>query len=278
MNQNTSTGYDIAVIGLACRLPGASNAASIGAICSGASSLSNSSQTRSCSRPATKSRGQSPRSRLCQGQAGARRILIASTPCFNLRSTTERRRSTDTAPLFFLEVGWEALEDAGYQPSFPGNIGVFATCGMNSYMMYHLIANRRIMDTVGEWLGASHRQRHELPGHRLSYELDLKGPSMNVQTAVRPRWWRSISASQSLLTGESDMALVGGSTIGFPQHRGYLYKQDESRRTAIAGRFDAKARGTLFGSGVGVVVCAGCRMRFDDDCNVGDCQRLGRQQ
>ena len=53
----------------------------------------------------------------------------------------------------FLEVGWEALEDAGYDSeAFPGNIGVFAACGMNTYMMYHLVTNRRLMDSVGEWL------------------------------------------------------------------------------------------------------------------------------
>jgi acyl transferase domain-containing protein len=84
----------------------------------------------------------------------------------------------------FLEVGWEAVEDAGHDPAtFPGNVGVFATCGMNTYMMYHLVTNQRIMQTVGEWLVRHTGNDMNFLATRLSYELGLKGPSMNVQTA-----------------------------------------------------------------------------------------------
>ena len=163
----------------------------------------------------------------------------------------------------FLEVGWEALENAGHDSeSFLGNIGMFATCGMNTYMMYHLVRNRRIMDTVGEWLVRHTGNDMNFLATRLSYELNLKGPSMNVQTACSSALVAIHLACQSLLTGECDMALAGGSTIVIPQNRGYLSERGKfSRRTATAAPFDAKARGTLFGSGAGVVVLAPARGR-----------------
>src|SRR4029453_17244011 len=117
----------------------------------------------------------------------------------------------------FLEVGWEALESAGHAAqSFPGNIGVFATCGMNAYMMFNLVTNRRIMHTVGEWLGRHTGNDMNFLATRLSYALNLTGPSMNVQTACSSALVAVHMACQSLLAGECDLALAGGSTIVLP--------------------------------------------------------------
>jgi acyl transferase domain-containing protein/NADPH:quinone reductase-like Zn-dependent oxidoreductase/acyl carrier protein len=156
----------------------------------------------------------------------------------------------------FLEVGWEAIENAGHDPGrFPGSVGVFATCGMNTYMMYHLVTNRRIMDTVGEWLVRHTGNDMNFLATRLSYQLGLKGPSMNVQTACSSALVAIHLASQSLLNAECDMALAGGSVIALPQNRGYLYKKGEILSPDGHCRtFDARAAGTLFGSGAGVVV------------------------
>ena len=156
----------------------------------------------------------------------------------------------------FLEVGWEAMENAGYaSENFEGSVGVFATCGMNAYMMYNLVNNRRIMETVGDWLVRHTGNDMNFLATRLSYALNLKGPSMNVQTACSSALVAIHQASLSLLGGECDMALAGGSTIVLPHHRGYFYKQGEILAPDGHCRpFDAKARGTLFGSGAGVVV------------------------
>src|SRR5262245_841551 len=156
----------------------------------------------------------------------------------------------------FLEVGWEALQHAGHDPQrFDGNIGVFATCGMNTYMMYHLVTNPRVMQTVGEWLVRHTGNDMNFLATRLSYELGLKGPSMNVQTACSSALVAIHVACQSLLNGECDMAMAGGSVIALPQDRGYLYKPGEILSPDGHCRaFDARAQGTLFGSGAGVVV------------------------
>ena len=168
----------------------------------------------------------------------------------------------------FLEVGWEALENAGHDSArFDGSIGVFATCGMNTYMMYHLVTNRRIMDTVGEWLVRHTGNDMNFLATRLSYQLGLKGPSMNVQTACSSSLVAIHVASQSLLNGECDMALAGGSVIALPQDRGYLYKKGEILSPDGHCRaFDARAEGTLFGSGAGMVVLR----RLEDALSDGD--------
>ena len=168
----------------------------------------------------------------------------------------------------FLEVGWEALENAGHDSArFDGSIGVFATCGMNTYMMYHLVTNRRIMNTVGEWLVRHTGNDMNFLATRLSYQLGLKGPSMNFQTACSSSLVAIHVASQSLLNGECDMALAGGSVIALPQDRGYLYKKGEILSPDGHCRaFDARAEGTLFGSGAGMVVLR----RLEDALSDGD--------
>ncbi len=163
---------------------------------------------------------------------------------------------TDPQHRIFLEVGSEALEHAGHASSrFGGQVGVFATCGMNSYMMYHLLPNARLMRTVGEWLVRHTGNDMSFLATSLSYQLDLKGPSLNVQCACSSALVAIHLAAQSLLSGECDMALAGGSVIVLPQDRGYLHQAGEIlARDGHCRPFDAHATGTLFGSGAGVVV------------------------
>jgi acyl transferase domain-containing protein/thioesterase domain-containing protein/acyl carrier protein len=155
-----------------------------------------------------------------------------------------------------LEVAWEALENAACDPGrFRGNVGVFATCGMNAYMMHHLVRNRRIMENVGEWLVRHTGNDMNFLATRLSYEMNLKGPSLNVQTACSSALVAIHLASQSLLLGECDMALAGGCAINWPNGRGYLYKPGEILSPDGHCRpFDSRAAGTVFGSGAGMVV------------------------
>ncbi|HUU34695.1 MAG TPA: polyketide synthase, partial [Vicinamibacterales bacterium] len=151
----------------------------------------------------------------------------------------------------FLELGWEAFEHAGHDPErLRGQVGVFATCGLNAYMMHHLVTNRRLMDTVGEWLLRHTANDMNFLATRLSYELNLTGPSMNVQSACSSSLVAVHLAAQSLTNGECDMALAGGAVIALPQDRGYLFKRGEILSPDGHCRpFDAAAAGMLFGSG-----------------------------
>ncbi len=155
----------------------------------------------------------------------------------------------------FLEVAWHALEHAGYDPAvYPGAIGLYAGCGMNSYLLLNLARNREIMETVQPYQLSLANDKDYLPT-RVSYKLNLRGPSVNVQTACSTSLVAVHLACRALLNFECDMALAGGITIRLPQTGGYLYQ--EGGITSPDGHcrpFDADAAGTVGGNGVGVVV------------------------
>lgn len=168
----------------------------------------------------------------------------------------------------FLECCWEALEDGGYDPArYDGAIGVFAGSGHNAYLPYNLLSNPGLVSDVGFFLLRHTGNDKDFMATRVSYCLDLKGPSVNVQTACSTSLVAIHQAAQSLLNGECDMVLAGGVTIELPHRQGYLYKESEIlSKDGHCRPFDADSSGTVFGSGVGVVLLK----RLDDALADGD--------
>ncbi|MBA4017142.1 MAG: polyketide synthase [Pirellula sp.] len=168
----------------------------------------------------------------------------------------------------FLECAWEALESAGHPPEkFDGRIGVFAGCGMGAYFQQNLLSNPELIDSVGMFLLRHTGNDKDFLATRVSYCFDLKGPSVNVQTACSTSLVAVHTACQSLLSGECDMALAGGVTIELPHGQGYLFKKNEILSPDGHCRaFDQNARGTIFGSGAGVAVLR----RVEDALRDGD--------
>jgi phthiocerol/phenolphthiocerol synthesis type-I polyketide synthase E len=167
----------------------------------------------------------------------------------------------------FLEVAWNALETAGYDPStYDGSIGVFAGASASSYMLYHLMTNPQGLYALGGL------QTNLLTGNGFistwtSYKMNLRGPSMSISTACSTSLVAIHTAAQSLLNGECSLALAGGSGIGFPMKTGYLYDEGGiSSKDGHTRSFDAEATGTISGSGAGVVVLK----RMDDALAGGD--------
>ncbi len=156
----------------------------------------------------------------------------------------------------FLECAWEALEDAGHVPAaFPGAIGVFGGSGHNAYMPCNLLTNPGLVRDVGLFLLRHTGNDKDFLTTRISYLLDLKGPSVNVQTACSTSLVAVHMAAQSLLAGECDMALAGGASIELPHRQGYVHEEGGIMSPDGHCRpFDAASQGTVFGSGVGVVV------------------------
>lgn len=152
----------------------------------------------------------------------------------------------------FLECTWEALESAGYAPNdAPGKVGVFAGCGYPDYMQN--VAPRLATEPGGMLLLAVGNERDSLAS-LVSYKLDLRGPSVTVQTFCSTSLVATHLAVQSLLNYECDMAVAGGAYLALPQQAGYLF--EEGGITTPDGRvrsFDAAARGTVLGNGVAVV-------------------------
>jgi len=156
----------------------------------------------------------------------------------------------------FLECSWEALENAGYDPErFAGAIGVFGGSGHNAYLPYNLLSNPELVKSVGFFLLRHTGNDKDFLTTRVSYILDLKGPSIAVQTACSTSLVAAHAACQSILNGECDMALAGGATIELPHRQGYTYKEGEILSPDGHCRaFDENSKGTIFGSGAGVIV------------------------
>jgi len=168
----------------------------------------------------------------------------------------------------FLECASEAIESAGYNTeTYEGAIGVYAGVSASSYLLSNLYSNRDLLESVSSFLIQIGNDKDFLPT-RVSYKLNLKGPSINVQTACSTSLVAVHLACQSLLNGECDIALAGGVSIRVPQKAGYLYQQEGILSPDGHCRaFDAKAQGTVGSNGVGIVVLK----RLEDALADGDC-------
>lgn len=173
----------------------------------------------------------------------------------------------DPQQRLFLECAWETLETAGYDSEkYSGAIGVYAGVGLSTYLLFNLYPLLTGMGVLGlhEILQANEK---DFLSARVSYKLNLKGPSLTVSTACSTSLVALHLACQSLLNGECDMALAGGVFVRVPQKMGYLYQEgwlcppDGHLRA-----FDAKAQGAIFGSGAGIVLLK----RFKDALADGD--------
>ncbi|MDV9176928.1 beta-ketoacyl synthase N-terminal-like domain-containing protein [Streptomyces sp. W16] len=167
----------------------------------------------------------------------------------------------DPQQRLFLECCWHALEDAGHDPArYDGPIGVFASGSFSGYLAYHLLSHRDPREILGS--GTSTELIQTLATNdlnflatRAAHTLDLRGPALTVQTACSSSLVALHLACQSLLCGESDMALAGGISVKVPHRAGYVYDSDSMMSADGRCRpFDAAANGTVFGSGGGVVL------------------------
>ncbi|MBE1296989.1 MAG: SDR family NAD(P)-dependent oxidoreductase [Rhodobacteraceae bacterium] len=168
----------------------------------------------------------------------------------------------------FLEVAWSAMEDAGPPPeSLDAPIGVYAGCGMGSYFYFNICSNPDLVDEVGMFLLRHTGNDKDFLSTRVSHVFDLKGPSVNIQTACSTSLVAVHYACKALREGECGMALAGGVTIELPQGRGYLYKENEILSPdGHCHAFDHRAQGTVFGSGAGAVALR----RLEDAVADGD--------
>ena len=154
----------------------------------------------------------------------------------------------------FLECSWHAFEDAGYIPNtYPGNVGVFGGTGT----AWHLNKAHNHPEVQKTASGASivTNNDKDYVTTRVSYKLNLKGPSVNVQTACSTAMVAVVMGVNSLLSGESDLVAAGGVSVDTPEKRGYTYMQGGME--SADGRcyaFDSRANGTVFSRGAGVVL------------------------
>lgn len=158
----------------------------------------------------------------------------------------------DPQQRLFMECAWEAIEVAGYEPeTYDGLIGLFAGSSVSNYML-NLYQNPEVQVDLYT-LGIANNNDH-LPT-RTSYKLNLKGPSVAVQTSCSTSLVAVHMACQSLLSYQCDMALAGGASISVPLKAGYIHIEGGiDSPDGHCKAFDARANGTIGGSGVGCVL------------------------
>lgn len=169
-------------------------------------------------------------------------------------------RKLDPQHRLFLQCAWHAFEDAGCDPArFDGAIGVYGTSSPSGYLMHNLASHHgggAFMSTGldFEQFNLFLQNDKDFLATRVSHQFDLRGPSISVQTACSSSLVAIHLACQSLLSGECDMALAGGSSLAIPHRVGYW--NSPGAMVSAAGHcrpFDVRADGTVFGSGVGIV-------------------------
>ena len=153
-----------------------------------------------------------------------------------------------------LECAWEALENAGYDPErHRGPVGIFAGGGLNLYLL-NVSARQDLVRSGLGWQAGLLNWQDTLTTN-VSYKLNLRGPSLDVQTFCSTSLVAVHLACQSLLSGESDMSLAGGVKVAVPLKSGYLYQEGGiNPPDGHCRAFDADAQGTPSGSGVALVV------------------------
>lgn len=254
----------VAIVGMACRLPGANSADEFWRnLRAGRESITFFGADELEAAGISSERFRQPNYVAAKG-------VLEQADCFDAGffGFSPREASLmDPQQRVFLECAWTALEHAGYDGrEYPGAVGVFAGSILSTYLLRNLWSNRELVAAAGNFQTAIGNDPTFLAS-RAAYYLDLRGPSVSVGTACSTSLVAVHLACQSLTAYESDMALAGGISIHLPLIGGYRY--EEGGILSPDGRcrpFDAAAQGTVSGDGVGVVVLK----RLEDAIADGD--------
>ncbi|RWP57442.1 type I polyketide synthase [Mesorhizobium sp.] len=252
LDRRSSPRMDIAVIGMTARFPGAETVDALWEnLCQGVCSIA------PLSTQELKARGipEAVLKRPDYVRMGAhlKDVELFDPDFWNI----SRREATlmDPQHRLFLECCWKALESAGYAPTqHEGRTGVFAGSSSPLYLQHYLKGG--LSDATNAPLAFLTELGNEKDylASRVSYMLDLNGPSIAVQTACSTGLVAIAMAAQSLAAGYCDMALAGAASIIFPQ-AGYQFVKDFIYSPdGVCRAFDANASGTVLGDGVGAVV------------------------
>jgi len=243
---------DVAIIGLSCRFPGASSPEEYWKnLCRGIESITFFSDEELVAAGVDPSLVANPN--YVKAAPTLRDVEMFDASFFGY--SPKDAALMDPQHRMFLEVCWEAFENAGYDPAnCPGKVGVLSTCG--GVVTSYLLAKLHHADLPGQTASISHiNNDKDFLSTRVSYKFNLKGPSFTIQSACSSSLLAIHQACQTLRLDECDMMLVGGAVVRIPQVEGYLAeKRNVHSLDGHCRPFDSIGQGTIFGSGVGAVL------------------------
>ena len=172
---------------------------------------------------------------------------------------------TDPQHRVFLECAWEALENAGYVPdNIACRVSLHAGASIPAYLLFNLHRNDRLGQSTSPYQLLIGNDKDFLTT-RVWSKLNLRGPSVSVQTACSTSLVAVVMACQSLHAGETDIALAGGVSVTVPRKAGHYYQPGGiDSPDGHCRPFDARAQGTVRGEGVGTVVLKRLRDALSD--------------
>ncbi len=173
-------------------------------------------------------------------------------PLFGM--SAREAETADPQQRVLLELAHSALADAGCDPArYPGAIAVYAGSSADDYKWLNLRRNRRFATSAGN-LSLSVGNNPDYIATTVSYRLNLRGPSLTLHTACSTSLVAVHLACEALRGAECDMALAGGVCVELPSGKGYMGVGGYTSSDGHCRPFDAKADGTIWGSGAGLVV------------------------
>nr|WP_211194737.1 type I polyketide synthase [Pyxidicoccus fallax] len=245
------TGTEVAIVGIAGRFPGARDLDEFWRnLCDGVEAietLSDEEALKAGASPASLSD-----SRFVK--VAARLADVAGFDAAFFGYSPREAELMDPQQRLFLECALEALEDAGHGAPPPEQlVGVFGGQALSTYLVLNLLTNPEVLRTTDP-LQLNLGNAGSFLTTRVSYKLDLRGPSFNVESACSTSLVAVHVACQSLLNQECDVALAGGVSINLQLQGGYFFQEGSILSPDGHCRpFDAQGRGIVFGSGAGVV-------------------------
>jgi len=256
-------GSGIAIIGMACRFPGAPDIATFWRnLREGVESIRSLSENEL--REAGVDDADLKHPRYVRAAAFVEGVQLFDAGYFGL--TPREAAILSPEQRLLLECSEDALQDAGYGARSGGdNIGVFVGTGVSSYLLEHLAVAPGALESAD---GMTVFAANTCAASRVAYLLDLTGPSITIDTACSSSLVAVHAACHALLSGECDMALAGGATVRRFGPRGYY--AEEGGILSPDGHcrpFDRDARGTVSASGAGVVLLKRLSAAIAD----GDC-------
>ncbi|HLF29283.1 MAG TPA: beta-ketoacyl synthase N-terminal-like domain-containing protein [Anaerolineae bacterium] len=167
----------------------------------------------------------------------------------------------------FLECAWELMEQAGYDSeSYAGRVAVYGSANLSTYLIRNIMSNPDLRERATSFQTLITNDK-DYVATRVSYKLNLRGPSLSVATLCSSSFVAIHLAGQALLNLQCDLALAGAAALQVSRNESFFYQEGGiGDPDGHCRAFDAKASGTVSGSGIGIVALK----RLDEALKDGD--------
>lgn len=254
------TDNDIAIIGMACRFPGGYNLRRFWEVLTeGKNCISEIPSDRWNVDEFFDATGQEENKSYSKWGGFLEDIRHFDADFFKIKE--EEARQMDPQQRLFLEIAWLAMENAGYIEPKDQQVGVFVGAGFNGYMENFI--NR--MDVVDLHESTMTGNLTNMIAARVAHTYNLTGPALTIDTGCSSAMVALHLANKSILSGECDMALVGGIQLSLSSAPYVMFsKAGALSHGKLCNAFDQSSDGFIPGEGAGAIVVKSLKKARED--------------